>query len=192
MELISRTAARAANLKHYWSGQPCGRGHTCGRYASNGSCIDCVLADAAKRQANGARQKYFNAYARQNPEKRRAWEKAKRLKYGETIRAKCRRSSHKFHGLPAATRPKPDACECCGRAETRVRKGVIFSLQLDHCHHGRQFRGWLCTVCNLGIGKLGDTLEAVKRAAAYLERAESEWLHSQDDRSGHFGGATAS
>lgn len=32
----------------------------------------------------------------------------------------------------------------------------------------REFRGWLCDRCNVGIGCLGDNLEGVQKAAKYL------------------------
>ncbi len=63
------------------------------------------------------------------------------------------------------TRPMPEACENCGRVQTER------ALALDHCHDSKKFRGWLCVKCNVGIGKLGDTLEAIERTAAYLRRA---------------------
>lgn len=43
--------------------------------------------------------------------------------------------------------------------------------KIDHDHATGKVRGLLCNSCNLGIGLLGDTYEAVKRAAAYLRRA---------------------
>src|SRR5262245_54201848 len=52
----------------------------------------------------------------------------------------------------AASRPMPDRCECCG--DPRGDKQLCF----DHCHETGEFRGWLCNLCNTGIGKLGDNL----------------------------------
>jgi len=43
---------------------------------------------------------------------------------------------------------------------------------LDHCHDTDVFRGWLCHRCNVGIGFLGDTLEGLNKAIAYLEKFE--------------------
>lgn len=59
--------------------------------------------------------------------------------------------------------PKPDACECCGKKAT---------LFLDHCHTTDVFRGWLCDHCNNGIGRLGDTKEAIIRALEYFDTVE--------------------
>ena len=41
-------------------------------------------------------------------------------------------------------------------------------IVLDHCHDTESFRGWICYACNQGIGKLGDNLEGVVKAALYL------------------------
>jgi hypothetical protein len=44
-------------------------------------------------------------------------------------------------------------------------------MQLDHDHLTREFRGWLCGACNRGIGLLGDDVNGLRRALAYLERS---------------------
>jgi hypothetical protein len=35
-----------------------------------------------------------------------------------------------------------------------------------------KFRGWLCNICNLSIGQLGDSVEGLMNAVRYLERAK--------------------
>lgn len=67
----------------------------------------------------------------------------------------------KSRGLPAPTRACPSVCEACGGVSK-------FRLHLDHSHTTGKFRGWLCSECNLGFGKLGDTAEEVLRRVAYL------------------------
>jgi DNA-directed RNA polymerase subunit RPC12/RpoP len=57
--------------------------------------------------------------------------------------------------------PKPDHCECCHRK--------IKNLWVDHQHGSFIFRGWLCSYCNTGMGKLGDNLEGIAQAAIFLE-----------------------
>lgn len=62
--------------------------------------------------------------------------------------------------------PKPTHCECC-------KKPVEKKMCLDHYHDSCQFRGWVCTPCNVGIGLLGDNLNGVINAVNYLlERKE--------------------
>ena len=83
--------------------------------------------------------------------------------YGSNCCRPCKRQQvkvvyhlHKQYPQPAPGTP----CDCCGR---------IDKLQLDHEHAGqREWRGWLCRSCNLGIGHLGDNLEGVAKAQAYL------------------------
>lgn len=41
-------------------------------------------------------------------------------------------------------------------------------LHLDHCHSSGRVRGLLCRRCNLAIGQLGDTAEALQRVVDYL------------------------
>ena len=60
--------------------------------------------------------------------------------------------------------PPPDKCELCGRVE---------ALHLDHDHITHEFRGWLCRSCNTSLGGLGDNVEGLLRAIAYLERSRS-------------------
>jgi hypothetical protein len=40
---------------------------------------------------------------------------------------------------------------------------------LDHCHKTGDFRGFLCGTCNTGLGKLGDSVDGLRRAMLYLE-----------------------
>ena len=56
--------------------------------------------------------------------------------------------------------PKPDRCDNCGRDE---------KLSVDHDHETDEFRGWLCSPCNHGIGKIGDNIEGLERAILYLK-----------------------
>jgi hypothetical protein len=58
--------------------------------------------------------------------------------------------------------PRAHACEICRREGP---------TELDHDHTTGAFRGWLCKLCNLGLGKLGDDVAGVRRAIAYLERS---------------------
>ena len=63
---------------------------------------------------------------------------------------------------PRPTEPMP--CECCGTVTPPEK------LHLDHDHITHAFRGWLCRTCNLGIGSLGDNVDGLQRAIAYLRK----------------------
>lgn len=43
-------------------------------------------------------------------------------------------------------------------------------LEVDHIHGNGAVRGLLCSPCNIGIARLGDNVEGVQRAVAYLAR----------------------
>lgn len=74
---------------------------------------------------------------------------------------------------PRPTRPMPEVCEICTAPEARKRedRDEPQALSLDHCHHTGIFRGWLCSRCNLALGKFGDSLAGLRRALTYLENA---------------------
>ena len=78
----------------------------------------------------------------------------------------------KRRGIPEPTRPEPEVCEMCGCSCSR-------GLSRDHDHATRAFRGWLCNACNIGLGKLGDTITAVERTLEYLKRAQCQ-MKSQE------------
>lgn len=101
-------------------------------------------------------------------ERRKIYQKRWYDRNREQERLRAEVKNRKKYGLPEPTRPRPEHCECCGG-----KNGDGRVLSLDHCHKTGAFRGWLCAKCNLGIGKLGDTREALERAVAYLKRCES-------------------
>ena len=68
--------------------------------------------------------------------------------------------------------PKPEHCQCCHK---KTKK-----LEVDHIHGSTTFRGWLCTDCNTGIGKLGDDLPGVLQAAIYLENDKNKIIETLD------------
>ena len=66
--------------------------------------------------------------------------------------------------------PKPECCDCCHK---KTKK-----LQCDHIHGTFIFKGWVCTDCNSGTGKLGDTLEGVLQGAIYLENDKDKIIET--------------
>ncbi len=58
--------------------------------------------------------------------------------------------------------PIDSVCEICNE----VKK-----LALDHNHKPPyEFRGWLCSKCNTGMGKLNDSIELLQKAIDYLKK----------------------
>lgn len=61
-----------------------------------------------------------------------------------------------------------DRCACCGAGHPG--RGLT-AWCVDHDHDTDRVRGLLCHRCNMGIGLLGDTVDGVRNAVAYLERS---------------------
>lgn len=67
-------------------------------------------------------------------------------------------------------------CEMCAQMTHR--------LNIDHCHETGVVRGLLCMNCNVGLGRMGDTLERAQQAVAYLSLPPTSWValsHTQVD-----------
>jgi Recombination endonuclease VII len=103
------------------------------------------------------------AQYKKHREKRLANLRQYRIENWERLAAKRRKKM----GQPEPTGPYPNACEICEALEANQDKG----LMLDHDHKTGLFRGWLCSSCNLGLGKLGDSLEQIERTLRYMQRA---------------------
>ena len=50
LELISKCEAKNAGLRHYFTGNPCPKGHVSKRYVSGGHCFDCIKEKTKKRK----------------------------------------------------------------------------------------------------------------------------------------------
>ena len=50
------------------------------------------------------------------------------------------------------------------------------STHLDHCHTSGRIRGVLCASCNKGLGHFKDDPDLVKRAAHYIETADTGYV----------------
>lgn len=62
-------------------------------------------------------------------------------------------------------------CAICNTVETaKSNAGYIKNLAVDHCHKTGKVRGLLCQDCNIGIGKLKDDINLLKKAEEYLRR----------------------
>lgn len=68
-EIITQQEAKSKGLKHYFTGKPCKRGHTCRRYVSDGECVECK---ALRNKLAGDKECPVKKKARQ---KKSYWEK---------------------------------------------------------------------------------------------------------------------
>ena len=62
-------------------------------------------------------------------------------------------------------------CAICGGLPDIVKHGIT-RLAVDHDHATGKVRGLLCNNCNSGMGIIGDTIEHLERALAYLKQHE--------------------
>jgi len=97
-------------------------------------------------------------------------EKAKRLSRNGTLKHRYGVTSEWYD---TAFKKRDGKCDLCRRQMERAGTGVgrMQVLHVDHCHVARQVRGLLCPECNMGLGKLGDTVETLQRALNYLQEA---------------------
>lgn len=65
------------------------------------------------------------------------------------------------------------ACAICGKGPgSYVRKRLNQAgLRVDHDHKTGKVRGLLCNECNMGLGQLGDSIEAILKVLRYLQEA---------------------
>lgn len=61
-------------------------------------------------------------------------------------------------------------CAICSAEDDLTGK----EFSIDHCHVTGVIRGILCSLCNTGIGMLGDNAKSVKKALDYLIEAEDK------------------
>jgi hypothetical protein len=60
-------------------------------------------------------------------------------------------------------------CFICGEPETKIVKGRLIKLAVDHCHGTGEIRGLLCHSCNVALGLLKDDSALLRKAADYIE-----------------------
>lgn len=159
----STEAHRAESLARYYANREKVSAQKKAVYALNREKI--IAKVRSYKQANPDKVKECSlASYRKHREKRLANCKI----YQQANKEKRRVYMRRWNGLPEPTRPESALCECCQKPP---RRG---SLHLDHCHETGKFRGWLCSRCNMAIGKLGDTKAALIRAVKYLELSEKD------------------
>ena len=87
----------------------------------------------------------------------------KHIKYKDKLDTRCKscikRESKLVNKLRKKAPVKSVSCDICNKNK---------SLCLDHCRKTKKFRGWLCTECNTGLGKLGDNIDGIVRTLNYL------------------------
>lgn len=125
---------------------------------------------ARKRAYNAANKDKIRAYYTRPDVRERALarDKAWSAANPERLREYRRGAEARRRTAQEATagRPRPEGCEICGGTNKNGK-----ALQFDHCHRQGHFRGWLCSRCNLTLGRVDDNPQLLRQLAAYLERA---------------------
>lgn len=134
-------------------------------------CKSCVNAESRRRRAEdseASREASRRDYAKNRETrraKRREWyaanpnygfERNLMLQYGLT-----------FEGYEALLSQQGGVCGCCSTSEPGGRDDNK-RFYVDHDHGTGAVRGLLCHKCNMGIGLLGDDVDGLTAALAYL------------------------
>lgn len=103
---------------------------------------------------------------RRDPVARRAYQKAHHAANRERHLASMSERWYAQYSLTPeqANELKSRPCDSCGR---RRKRHVV-----DHDHTTGQVRGNLCSECNTGLGKLGDSIAGVRLMLDYLVKAK--------------------
>lgn len=170
MKIISREAAQVLGLKHYYTGEPCAKGHRAPRHTCNKSCVECRKLQATKwRKAN---RDY-------DVQRRRDWRARNRDRVNELERKRCRadpaiarnRALRHRYGIDdqwvrAEIAKQGGRCRVC-RTEFSKRHGQ--HPNVDHDHVTGKVRGVICGSCNTAAGLLKDSPATAEALAAYLK-----------------------
>lgn len=76
-------------------------------------------------------------------------------------------STEEYEAMRAA---QNGLCAICEQPERQMRGGTLKRLAVDHDHKTDAVRALLCSECNQGLGKFGDSVELLSKAIAYLRR----------------------
>jgi hypothetical protein len=121
------------------------------------TCTECEAAKTA-------------AYRQANPDKvgeaKRKWERNNPDAVARIqLRAKARTLGLDPEMIVAHFESHSGLCDLCSRPPV-----AYSNLSIDHCHTTGEFRGLLCSPCNLALGLLRDDAELMRRAADYVTR----------------------
>ena len=140
-------------------------------YRYRSQCIECVSTTI------NARRKVLYE---EDPE---AYIQAKREKGRRTFRrAGSLLTSDQYHQLVHEQR---DKCKICNRIDSRVRNGRVYNLVIDHDHATGEFRGVICSNCNIALGLFRDNTEVMQVAIDYLKQSRDDTMLKTYLEEGH-------
>lgn len=132
-------------------------------------CKDCVKS-------------YRKQHRKDNPKNYKEIEARRKAKWAKKYPERCRNSRLKYtYGIDQEEydrilKAQGGVCAICERPERKILKstGKPKRLSVDHCHKTGKVRGLLCFYCNASLGKFNDSIEILKNAIKYLEKAQGE------------------
>ena len=65
-------------------------------------------------------------------------------------------------------------CAICNLPETRIDKGKVCTLALDHNHTTGKIRKFLCAQCNMSLGGFKENIATLQSAITYLTHHENQ------------------
>jgi hypothetical protein len=92
----------------------------------------------------------------------------KRTTEQRSLRIRTRRYDITVEGYRDLFDQQCGVCAICKQPETRVAKGTICTLSVDHDHETGRVRGLLCDKCNRGLGMFQEDMERLQSAINYL------------------------
>lgn len=113
---------------------------------------------------------YRKQYRAKNQDRIRAQEKADRAKDPEKYRRY--RWDYQLRSVYGITQSEWDQAFLRQGGRCAICKEER-KLHVDHAHDTGQFRGLLCSPCNVGIGMLGDDPQRMSLAAQYVYASEA-------------------
>jgi hypothetical protein len=132
-----------------------------------------------KYQQTDKRKAYKAAWYQANKERAQAYSAKHRNKFPDGNR-RYFRNHHlvKTYGITIEQyeviyKEQRGVCAICGSLPDLPKHGVA-RLVVDHDHATGKIRGLLCNNCNSGLGIIGDTIEHLERALAYLKQHEGK------------------
>lgn len=150
-------------------------------YANPEDKLEWQRKNRAKKRAAGIKEKNYHppGYKFYTKEEYNAWQREyrrnQRIVNPEKASALARNSALKLkYGITDAVYQKLFAdqngvCAICQNPERVKQKGKAILLAVDHNHTTGEIRGLLCSVCNRGLGLLGDCTATLLAAVAYLK-----------------------
>jgi len=156
---VEQKAAKAAYMRDYWKQNPDKYAAMLARQCRNKNSTKTYQRNKDKPEFKDKKRAADKRYAASAQTKPNWTERITRKRNADGAR-------HYKMCPNEYARRKEANCDICGIHVPRGKQGG--GMHIDHDHETGQIRGTLCRNCNTAIGVLGDSVERVEAAAAYL------------------------